>query len=62
MFKMIGRDKGSALVTVIVFMAVLMILGASLLTVSVAEARFAIRQENSTSAHYIARGRRRSIL
>lgn len=49
------NNKGSALITVIVVMVVLMILSMALLTVSAAEAKHAIMQENKTQAQYVAR-------
>lgn len=49
------NSKGSALVVVIIVMAVLTILGSSLLTVSLAESKHAIHQEKKTQAHYLAR-------
>ncbi len=51
----IRNERGSALAFVIMVMAVLMVLGTSLLVVSMAEARQSIRQENNTQAHYTAR-------
>jgi len=55
MFKYINNNKGSTLVMLLIAMVVLVVLGTSLLNVSLAEANQAVRQENNTKAHYVAR-------
>lgn len=61
MIKYLNKEKGSALVTVIMVMAVLMVLGVGILNVGVAENRFAKINEDSLQAHYIARSGAQAI-
>jgi type II secretory pathway pseudopilin PulG len=49
------NEQGSALITVLLVMVVLMILGAALMNTSVAENRFATKNEDRLQAYYIAR-------
>lgn len=51
----LNRRKGSALALVLIVMAVLMILGTSVLRIAVAENRFAQHNENKIQAYYAAR-------
>ncbi|MDF2546494.1 MAG: hypothetical protein K0R93_1392 [Anaerosolibacter sp.] len=55
MNKAFKNKKGSSLVLIIIVMAVLSILGAALLQVSLAENNFAIHEEKRLKAYYIAR-------
>ncbi|PKM57804.1 MAG: hypothetical protein CVU98_04235 [Firmicutes bacterium HGW-Firmicutes-3] len=55
MYKYFKDEKGSTLVLIMMVMVVLSILGAALLQTSLAENRFAIREENRLKAYYIAR-------
>ena len=59
--KYIRSNKGSALIWTIIVFVVLVILGISLLTVSLAETKFAVRQERTTQAHYVARAGAESV-
>lgn len=49
------RQKGSALVTVILVMAVLTILGGALLELSLSEVKLAVNQQYKNQAHYLGR-------
>ena len=49
------NEKGAALILVIIVMVVVSVLGAALLTTSLADAKHAIRQENVIQANYLAR-------
>jgi type II secretory pathway pseudopilin PulG len=53
--KYLKNEKGAALILVIIVMVVVSILGAALLTTSLADAKHAIRQENVIQANYLAR-------
>lgn len=50
-----SRRKGSALLITILIMAVLTIIGASLLSLSLADTRNSVSQDKKTQAHYIGR-------
>ncbi len=49
------NERGSALITVLLVMVVLLILGTALMNTSVAENRFAAKNEDRLQAYYIAR-------
>jgi type II secretory pathway pseudopilin PulG len=51
----VKKQKGMALVLVIIIMAVLTILGVALLELSVSEARFTARQDRRMQAYYLAK-------
>ena len=53
--KYLKNEKGAALILVIIVMVVVSVLGAALLTTSLADAKHAIRQENVIQANYLAR-------
>ncbi len=55
MYRKFKNQKGGALVLVVMVMAVLMILGVSLITVSLAETNFSTRQLNRSQAYFSAR-------
>lgn len=55
------KNSGSALVTVLVVMMIMMVLGTSILSLSVNENRFAKSNENQLQAYYVARSGAQAI-
>lgn len=53
--KLFHKEEGSALAMTLIMMVVLMILGTAFLSVSLAENKFAIKNEDKLQAYYIAR-------
>jgi hypothetical protein len=54
MFRYVNNEKGSALILTLIIMVVLVIIGATLATVSMAEVRQGIRHEKLSQAHYVS--------
>ncbi|QSX08653.1 hypothetical protein J0B03_00750 [Alkalibacter rhizosphaerae] len=61
MKKYIYKNRGSALVTVLVVMMIMMVLGVSILRVSVSENTFAKHNEEQLQAYYVARSGAQAI-
>lgn len=61
MFSYLNGRKGSALVVVLIVMAVMSVLGTTVLRIAVAENNFTARQENKMQAYYIARSGAQAI-
>jgi hypothetical protein len=56
-----NNENGSALAMVLIIMVVLMILGTALLSISLAENKFSIKNEDKLQAYYIARSGAQSV-
>jgi hypothetical protein len=61
MLKVLKQQSGSTIILALIIMTVLMVLGASLITISMAENKFSIKHEDKIQAHYIARSGAQAI-